>query len=138
MQLANVVLGGTLIEDLRSELGSKYRASRHQMRELERPPQEHVYEVSIEPDCGIVGESRISTNSLRHQAIRTLSPPLRAVGHAEDGVIEAVELLDPEFFFYGLQWHPEHLPTDAASVFLYSAFLEVAKRQIPESRMRKD
>lgn len=141
MQLANVVLGGTLIEDLRSELGSKYRVCHHQMRELERPPQERVHEVSIEPNCGlakILGESRISTNSLHHQAIRTLAPPLRAVGHADDGVIEAVELLDPEFFFYGVQWHPEHLPADAASVRLYSAFLEVAKRQIPESRMRKD
>lgn len=141
MQLANVALGGTLIEDIQSELGPQYRVSHHQLRELERPPRERVHEVMINADSGlgrILGADRIWTNSLHHQAIRTLAPPLRAVGHAEDGVIEALELLEPDFFFYGVQWHPEHLPADDSSVRLYTAFLEAATATIPESRMRKD
>ncbi|MGH7736378.1 MAG: gamma-glutamyl-gamma-aminobutyrate hydrolase family protein [Candidatus Tyrphobacter sp.] len=141
MQLANVVLGGTLIEDLQSELGTQYRVSHHQMRELERPPRERIHEVSIEPDSGlaeVLGASSVWTNSLHHQAIRTLAPPLRAVGRAEDGVIEAIELRVPDFFFFGVQWHPEHLPADDSSVRLYTALLEAATATIPESRMRDD
>ncbi len=141
MQIANVALGGTLIEDIQSELGAQYRVSHHQVRELERPPREAVHEVNIEAASGlaqIIQTDRLWTNSLHHQAIRTLAPPLRAVGHAEDGVIEAIELHRREFFFYGVQWHPEFLPADEPSVRLYTAFLEAAEASIPDSRMRDD
>ncbi len=140
MQLANVALGGKLIEDIQSELGGQYRLSHHQLRELERPPRERVHEVSVDPDsalAGILGSNRIWTNSLHHQAIRTVAPALRAVGHAEDGVIEAVELLDRQFFFFGVQWHPEFLPADESSVRLYTAFLEAARASIPDSGMHE-
>lgn len=130
MQLANVALGGTLIEDIQSELGAQYSVSHHQVRELERPPREAVHEVHIEKDSGLAAifqSDRVWANSLHHQAIRTLAPPLRAVGHADDGVIEAIELRERAFFFYGVQWHPEFLPADEHSVRLYSTFLAAAQ-----------
>ncbi|MGH7737172.1 MAG: gamma-glutamyl-gamma-aminobutyrate hydrolase family protein [Candidatus Tyrphobacter sp.] len=140
MQIANVALGGTLIEDIPAELGPRYSISHHQVRDLKRPPREQVHEVHMSEDsqlARIFGDVRVWTNSLHHQAIRALAPPLRGVGYTEDGIIEAVELTYPEFFFYGVQWHPEYLPADEASVRLYAAFLDAAKATIPDSRMHE-
>lgn len=140
MQIANVALGGTLIEDIQAELGQRYRVRHHQVRELERDPRERVHEVRIETGSGlaeILGMDRVWTNSLHHQAIRTLAPPLRDVGRTEDGVIEAIELRQHDFFLYGVQWHPEHLPADEASIRLYSVFLDAAT-SVLGSRMHVD
>lgn len=129
MQIANIAFGGTLIEDIEREFGVNYRIQHHQVRELGKPPEERTHEVQIKKGSelsNIIGAKRFWTNSVHHQSIRVLAPPLRAVAHADDGVIEAVELAAPDFFFFGVQWHPESLPADEASTQLYSAFIEAA------------
>jgi putative glutamine amidotransferase len=47
-------------------------------------------------------------NSLHHQALKDVAPGLRVVGHAPDGVIEAVEGTNGAFVL-GVQCHPEQL-----------------------------
>ena len=34
------------------------------------------------------------------------------VAYSEDNVIEAIESINPEIFWIGLQFHPEHLDND--------------------------
>lgn len=142
MQLANVAFGGTLIEDIEAELGVEYRVPHHQVRELNRLPSEHAHEVCLAADselASVLRKERLMTNSLHHQAIRALAAPFRAVGHTGDGIIEAIELAAREFFFFGVQWHPESLPKDDSSLRLYAAFVGAAGRTlIPESGMRED
>jgi putative glutamine amidotransferase len=131
LQVANVALGGTLVEDIEIELGDAYLIKHHQVRELAKSPSERTHAVVFEPDCAlarVLGTNRLSTNSMHHQAIRSTAAPLRAVGRSDDGVIEAIELAAPEFFWYGVQWHPESLPNDDASVRLYRAFVDAARR----------
>jgi putative glutamine amidotransferase len=131
IQVANVAFGGTLIEDIKAELGDAYTIKHHQVRELEKQHNEHSHEVRLEEDSGlakIVGSDRFLINSIHHQAIGAVAAPLRAVGFAGDGIVEAVELAVPDFFFFGVQWHPESLPSDGESVRLYSAFVEAASR----------
>jgi putative glutamine amidotransferase len=132
IQVANVAFGGTLIEDIKTELGASYTIKHHQVRELEKQHNEHSHEVRLDAGSGlakIVGSERFLTNSIHHQAIRAVAAPLRAVGYTDDQIIEAVELAVPDFFFFGVQWHPESLPSDEASRRIYSAFVEAAASQ---------
>jgi putative glutamine amidotransferase len=101
MQVLNVALGGTLIEDLASEVGEKivHRADTYQMHDVEIVPESHL--------ARIVGARRIPTASWHHQAVRAPAPGLTVTARAQDGVIEAVEHADhPDLI--AVQWHPEH------------------------------
>jgi putative glutamine amidotransferase len=74
----------------------------------------------------IVGEPLLQVNSLHHQGIKYLSPGLRAVAFAPDGIVEAVEL--PEHpFGLAVQWHPEWLTDQDSMRRLFSAFVEAAR-----------
>lgn len=130
IQIVNVAFGGTLIEDIKAELGANYTIKHHQVRELEKLHNQRSHEVRLESSsemAELVASDRFLTNSIHHQSIRAVAAPLRAVGRTEDGVIEAVELTAPDFFFFGVQWHPESLPDDDVSVKLYSAFVDAAR-----------
>lgn len=129
LQLANIAFGGTLIEDLPTEFGLNYKIHHHQVRELGRAADEPTHDIRIEPGSGfgrVVGQSRIKANSLHHQAIRSLATPFQAAGYADDGVVEAIELRADDFYFFGVQWHPESLPRDVVSQRIYSSFIEAA------------
>lgn len=93
MQLLNVHLGGTLVPHLTDHpLGGD---GAHEVRFAAGSLLHGVYG----PAC--------SVNSLHHQAVGALGAGLACVGHAPDGVVEAVEL--PGRDVVGVQWHPEQL-----------------------------
>lgn len=103
MQLLNVALGGTLYQDLPTDLGGDL------LHEQEAPVGDGWHTARVEPDsrlAAIFGETTLFINSFHHQAIRRLGDGLRAVAWAEDDVIEAVEGTDHQWVF-GVQWHPE-------------------------------
>jgi putative glutamine amidotransferase len=60
-------------------------------------------------------------NSVHGQGIDRLAPGLRALGHADDGLVEAIEVQGASTFAYAVQWHPEWLTTDNA---FYSAIFK--------------
>ena len=106
MQLLNVALGGTLYQDLPSQLHPDLIAHRQQM-----PKWQWTHEVEV--DAGsevakIMEATRLRVNSYHHQAIKDLPDDLMAVAHASDGVIEVVESHDlSERWLVGVQWHAE-------------------------------
>ena len=106
MQVLNVALGGTLYQDLPSQLEDGSIAHRQQM-----PKWQWTHEV--EADAGsevakIMQSTDLRVNSYHHQAIKALADGLAAVAHASDGVIEAVESHDlSERWVVGVQWHAE-------------------------------
>ena len=125
MQVVNVALGGTLIEDIPSELGSMDHSVIGN----------HVFNghqhVRLDPTCAVarvVGATDLEVNSIHHQAIRDLAPGFCAVGWADDGVIEAMEHEDATWPLLAVQWHPEYLghADDAASHALFRAVVEAA------------
>lgn len=107
MQLFNVALGGTLYQDIREEHGSELEHNREDV------PDQTVHHVSIDPQsclASILGSTQIAVNSSHHQAIKEISPELKAVAWSPDGIIEAVETCGPELgFIIAVQWHPERL-----------------------------
>ena len=125
MQVLNVALGGSLYEDIASALPA---AQRHDW--YPNYPRDYLaHTVEVEPGsrlARILGTHKLRTNSLHHQAIRQPAPALEVVAHAEDGVIEAVELPEKRFAI-GVQWHPECLPEEPAMQRLFSEFVNAAR-----------
>jgi putative glutamine amidotransferase len=108
-QLLNVGMGGTLYQDIPSQLGGDL------LHEQAAPWNHRWHAARVEPGSGlhaIFGNTDLSINSFHHQAVHQLAPGLRATVWAEDGIVEGVEA--PEYpWVYGVQWHPERGEADA-------------------------
>jgi putative glutamine amidotransferase len=105
MQLINVALGGTLIQDLVSQRNTTL--CHYQSHEAET---EVVHRVSVEKETwtsSIFGKDGFEVNSYHHQAVKDLAPGVKEGAKASDGIIEAMESKDLRVF--AVQWHPERL-----------------------------
>jgi putative glutamine amidotransferase len=103
MQLLNVALGGTLYQDLPSQLGGDL------LHEQEASINARWHHAELEEAsrlAEIFGSARLHINSFHHQGVKDLAPALRARAWADDGLVEAVEAPDYPWVM-GVQWHPE-------------------------------
>ncbi len=110
IQFINAVLGGTLYQDLPSQYSPKVEAERGGVCHQMTPPYDRVcHRVKVlegSPLYNIVGVEDLGVNSYHHQAIKELSPRLKAMAISEDGLVEAVYMPDMKFV-QAVQWHPE-------------------------------
>jgi putative glutamine amidotransferase len=108
MQILNVALGGTLYQDLPSQLGVD--VLNHWQ---ETPKCQSTHEVEVLDDsylAEITARQAVEVNSYHHQGIKGLGYPLTVAARSADGVIEALESHDfSERWLVGVQWHPEGL-----------------------------
>ncbi len=126
MQLLNVALGGTLVQDIRTEASS---AVRHD--DFERPRTDLAHAVSVVTGTRLhelLGRDEVEVNSFHHQAVSRLATPLVASAFAPDGLVEAVEL-PARRFVLGVQWHPEAWWREGRFGRLFSALVEAAARR---------
>ncbi|HEX3896819.1 MAG TPA: gamma-glutamyl-gamma-aminobutyrate hydrolase family protein [Rudaea sp.] len=126
-QLINVAFGGSLYQDLPSELRGAQNHS---------DPQRYV---ELEHDVELVrggylhrlyGTEKGIVNSAHHQGIRTLGRDLQVDATSSDGLVEAVRWRGPGYVV-GLQWHPEfdsRRQTPLARNILFADFVETAAR----------
>lgn len=108
LQLLNVALGGTLVQDLATQRPGPITHPRSERRT------ERVHALQVQPGstlAAVIGATAIDVNSLHHQAVDVVAPLLRAVAHAPDGVIEACESTT-DWWALAVQWHPEELVDD--------------------------
>jgi putative glutamine amidotransferase len=125
MQQVNFVQGGSLHLHLPDELP---RSMPH------RDPSggTHRHMVVIEPNTRmeeIYGAGEIRVNSAHHQAVRQVGDGLWVGAKAPDGVIEAIESIDPSWFCVGVQWHPESDTASALDMQLFECFVQACTRQ---------
>lgn len=103
-QLLNVASGGTLFQDIASQV----RAAAVHDPDTER--WERCHEVEVLPGTRlreILGEERVAVNSFHHQAVKELGRGLvLSARGCDDGVVEGMEMPDRRFMI-GVQWHPE-------------------------------
>jgi putative glutamine amidotransferase len=128
VQVLNVALAGTLVQDLPSAIDG---AVAHDVPE---PRVGAAHDVWIAPGTlldrlmrpSIRGDP-CSVNSRHHQAVAALGRGLVVTATAPDGVIEAVE--DPsKRFCLGVQWHPENFYRTGEFRPLFEAFVEACRR----------
>lgn len=106
IHIMNVALGGTLIQDIPSQWKSDTAHPRSSQ------PAQRVHRVDLDPDSRLarmIGASTLAVNSSHHQAIQRVADALRVTGESPDGIIEAVESVDTDWWMVGVQWHPEDL-----------------------------
>ncbi|MGB9692032.1 MAG: gamma-glutamyl-gamma-aminobutyrate hydrolase family protein [Candidatus Sumerlaeaceae bacterium] len=124
-QEVNVALGGTLIQDIATQVETPIRHSTQQPGERLR------HRVNVADGSllhHILGTTEVETNSSHHQAIETPGNGLSVVAWADDGVIEACELTDYPFGLC-VQWHPEALLDEPAHFAIFRAFVDAATQK---------
>ncbi len=125
LQLLNVVLGGTLYQDLPSQNPTGIE---HQQRNgrIPRAQTTHPFEaVSGSRLASLLGTQHSECNSFHHQALKTIGEGLITTASAPDGIVEGAEMPDKSFVV-GVQFHPEDtFQVHEPSRRLFSAFVEV-------------
>jgi putative glutamine amidotransferase len=107
IQVINVALGGTLYQDLATQLPAAIKHDYFPTAGFERDHLAH--EVALASGTrlhAVMERHRFLVNSMHHQGIKTLAPELVPAAKAPDGLIEAVEA-GSDHFMVGVQWHPE-------------------------------
>ncbi len=91
----------------------------------------HRHMVMLEPGSRIeeiYGDCELRVNSRHHQAVNMVAPKLRVGARSPDGVIEAVESIDQDWFCMGVQWHPEADTASALDMQLFECFVQATVR----------
>ena len=129
MQLANVVLGGTLVQHL-ADLSNAATLVAHAPGEFPVGAEFVVHDVELTAESWLASATQsrhVQGASFHHQGIDRLAPGFQAVGFAPDGLLEAIE--HEEHRIVGVQWHPEDTSADdPAQQGIYDAFVERARR----------
>lgn len=106
LQLVNVALGGTLYQDIATQVDG---AIAHRDRDRY---DDHTHEVAFIEGGWLwelyAGNDGGEVISVHHQAVRDVADPLGVEARSpEDGVIEAASLQREDRWVAGIQWHPE-------------------------------
>ena len=129
VQMLNVACGGTLVQDIPSQLTGAL------VHSLPVPPNlaySLAHEVWVEKDSLLsklmrerLVDDTCEVNSRHHQAVKDVARGFRVSATAPDGVIEAIE--DPAArFCLGVEWHPENFWRTGEFRPLFEGFLEAA------------
>jgi putative glutamine amidotransferase len=124
VQILNVFLGGSLIQDIANEVQTTIQ------HWWEKGKDEPRHEVIIDAGSRIAlesGDLQREVNSSHHQAIRDLGRGLRVTVRASDGIVEAVEWTGDSNWVTGVQWHPERMTDDALAQKLFEDLVAAAR-----------
>ena len=124
-QVLNVALGGSLYQDLRHQQVTTVEHSDADGRARNAL----LHRVRLDPDsrlAQLIDETNIEVNSLHHQAVKAIAPPLRVTGRSDDGVIESLES-DDRRFLIAVQWHPEEIDSIPWVRRLFEGFARAAQ-----------
>jgi len=130
MQVLNVSRGGTLIQDIASQVENPIK---HEQGVPRDRPSHKIRIADASLVRKLAGSEIALVNSHHHQALGNVGRELVATAWAADGLIEAVEDTRRDRFALGVQWHPElgwkddHLSRSLFNVFL-SASRDFAER----------
>jgi len=104
-QVLNVAAGGTLIQDIPTQVTGALSHSTIAGRPLGVVA--HTVEVTAGTRlAALVGAGELGVNSAHHQAVKVVGAGLVVTARAPDSVIEGLEVPDHPFCV-GVQWHPE-------------------------------
>jgi putative glutamine amidotransferase len=123
-QLLNVALGGSLYQDLRHQRVTTVDHSDADGRARNAL----LHRVRLDPEsrlAQLIDETSIEVNSLHHQAVKVVAPPLKATGTSDDGVIESLESEERRFLI-AVQWHPEEIDDLPWVQRLFAGFAQAA------------
>lgn len=125
MQVLNVSRGGTLIQDISSQVPD---AIKHEQGAPRDRPSHRINLLENTRLSKISAAQDALVNSHHHQAIESIGANLVATAWASDGVIEALEDPRSDRFVMAVQWHPElGWEKDELSQRLFKSFIKEAE-----------
>lgn len=131
IQSLNAFLGGSLIQDISSEVQTTIR---HEWKGRRLGVAEPFHPVRVEQGSRLFELARMTemrVNSSHHQAIQTPGRGLRVIATAPDGVVEAVEWTGDANWVTGVQWHPERMiETDDLARALFESLNRAARKTV--------
>lgn len=124
-QILNVYRGGTLIQDIESEVSNCLK------HEQGVPRERNSHSIDYEANsilAGLITSVDVRVNSHHHQAIKMIGENLQVTARAKDGVIECIEDTRKDRFVLGVQWHPElNWKKDTLSNNIFKSFIKAAE-----------
>ena len=124
-QLMNVVLGGSLYQDLPSQKPSDIA---HRQSADGKVPTHRILVEKGSLLNRIMGSEELMVNSFHHQAVKVPSPLVTVTAMSEDGVVEAYELSGKGRWLLAVQFHPEMLVRgDDSWLSLFKAFVKATR-----------
>jgi putative glutamine amidotransferase len=126
MQILNVSRGGSLIQDINSQVEN---ANKHDQG---IPRERNSHRIRIENGsllAELAANETVSVNSHHHQAVREVGNGMKATSWTSDGVIESIEDVETRPIF-AVQWHPElSWQRDLVSKGLFERFVGNCRRK---------
>lgn len=124
LQVWNVVRGGTLVQDISSQLPHSIK---HEQGSPRGRRSHRVRLLSGSAVSELAGGETALVNSHHHQAVDRIGENLCATAWTHDGLVEALEDTRQDRWAVGVQWHPEiDWSDDEFSLRLFSSFIEAA------------
>ncbi|CAL7959209.1 putative glutamine amidotransferase [Alphaproteobacteria bacterium] len=124
MQLINVAMGGSLIQDIPSEIHNHIEHKQTTPRHL---PSHNISIAHGTLLYSVVRTTNYKVNSSHHQAVKILGQHLIVNAIADDGAIEGIEM-NSYPFCVGVEWHPEFCFIKQ-DMKLIEAFVDVCGRR---------
>lgn len=136
MQALNVSRGGTLIQDISSEINDCIK------HDQGNPGDRNSHGIRTTETCFLFDDESISkrgneirVNSHHHQSVDKVGANLEAVAWASDGVIECIQDTRSDRFVIGVQWHPElSWQKDPLSERVFKLFVAECKTRAEKTR----
>jgi putative glutamine amidotransferase len=123
VQTLNLAHGGTLHLDLPRELPAAL-----QHRHPPEPGVRHAILVTGGTRLAhLYGEGEIVVNSEHSRAVARVARGFLVSGRALDGVIEAIEAEDDDWFALGVQWHPASVTASGLDIQLFRGLVEAGR-----------
>ncbi len=121
----NVVAGGSIFLHLPSDSPKTFPH-----KDLTGGVHRHL--VLLEPGTrldAIYGGTEVRVNSYHQQAVNQLAPGFKIAAKASDGVIEAFESVERDWYCIGVQWHPHSETASALDMQLFESFVQACTRK---------
>lgn len=131
MQLLNVSQGGNLHLHLPEDLP---RSLPH----VDSLDPAHRHALEVEPGSlmeRVYGEGEIRVNSMHHMAIDEVAPGFAVTARCPDGIVEAIESTQDDWFVLGTQFHPEASSASALDLRIFEEFLAGITGEVSEVRL---
>lgn len=123
MQLLNLICGGTIVRHIPEDFEQPL-----QHRDPVEPNLRHLIEIDEESLLfQVYGPGEIRVNSQHHMAVGMLAPDFRVAARTPDGVVEAYESVDEDWFCLGVQWHPENDTASRLDMQVFEAFVQACE-----------
>jgi putative glutamine amidotransferase len=121
MQLLNLHYGGSLYQDIKTELGTH--------TDHGSPGGSVMQRVNFADDfLSFSKDDSVQTAHRHHQAVRDIAKGFKAVATTEDGIVEAIA----GHGHYGIQWHAE---SDGTAPTIYGSFVALCAGETAPGRV---